>query len=47
MIIIGIWATSRQHQQNGFATGIDPDQPAHTRSLIRINAVRYQFVYLL
>jgi hypothetical protein len=26
---------------------MDPDQPAHPRSLIRIHAVRYQFIYLL
>jgi hypothetical protein len=26
---------------------MDPDQPAHPRSLIRIHAVRYQFLYLL
>jgi hypothetical protein len=26
---------------------MDPDQPAHSRSLIRIHAVRYQFLYLL
>jgi hypothetical protein len=25
---------------NGFATSMDPDQPAHPRSLIRIHAVR-------
>jgi hypothetical protein len=42
-----IWAVSRQNQHNGFATSMDPDQPAHPRSLIRIHAVRYQFLYLL
>jgi hypothetical protein len=26
---------------------MDPDQPAYPRSLIRIHAVRYQFLYLL
>jgi hypothetical protein len=26
---------------------MDPDQPAHLRSLIRIHAVRYQFLYVL
>jgi hypothetical protein len=26
---------------------MDPDQPAHPRSLIRIHVVRYQFLYLL
>jgi hypothetical protein len=26
---------------------MDPDQPAHRRSLIRVHAVRYQFLYLL
>jgi hypothetical protein len=25
---------------------MDPDQPAHPRSLIRIHAVRYQLLYL-
>jgi hypothetical protein len=33
-------------QHNGFATSMDPDQPAHPRSLIKIHAVRYQFLYL-
>jgi hypothetical protein len=42
-----IWASSRQNQHNGFPTSIDPDQPEHPRSLIRIHAVRYQFLYLL
>jgi hypothetical protein len=42
-----IWAVSQQNQHNGFATSMDPDQPAHPRSLIRIHAVRYQFLYLL
>jgi hypothetical protein len=27
------------YQQNGFTTSMDPDQPAPTRSLIRIHAV--------
>jgi hypothetical protein len=27
---------------NAFATSMDPDQPAHPRSLIRIHAVRLQ-----
>jgi hypothetical protein len=26
---------------------MDPDQPVHPRSLIRIHAVRYQILYLL
>jgi hypothetical protein len=42
-----IWAVSRQNQHNGFATSMDPDQPVLRRSLIRIHAVRYQFLYLL
>jgi hypothetical protein len=37
-----IWAASRQNQHNGSATSMDPDQPAHPRSLIRIHAVRLQ-----
>jgi hypothetical protein len=41
------WAASWQHQHSGFATSMDPDQPAHPRSLIRIHDVRYQFLYLL
>jgi hypothetical protein len=40
-------AASRQNQHNGFATSMDPDQPAHPRSLISIHAVRYQFLFLL
>jgi hypothetical protein len=32
----------RQNQHNGFATSMDPDQPAHPRSLIRIHDVRLQ-----
>jgi hypothetical protein len=35
-----IWAASWQNQHNGFATRMDPDQPARPRSLIRIHAVR-------
>jgi hypothetical protein len=35
-----IWAASRQNQHSAFATSMDPDQPAHPRSLIRIHAVR-------
>jgi hypothetical protein len=42
-----IWAAPWQNQPNGFATSMDPDQPAHPCSLIRIHAVRYQFLYLL
>jgi hypothetical protein len=34
------WAVSRQNQHHGFATSMYPDQPAHPRSLIRIDAVR-------
>jgi hypothetical protein len=34
------YAMSRQNQHNGFATGMDPEQPAHPHSLIRIHAVR-------
>jgi hypothetical protein len=30
------------NQHNGFATSMDPDQPAHSRSLIRIHDVRLQ-----
>jgi hypothetical protein len=29
-------------QHKGFATSMDPDQPAHPHSLIRIHAVRLQ-----
>jgi hypothetical protein len=35
-----------KNQHSAFATSMDPDQPAHLRSLIRIHAVRYQFFYL-
>jgi hypothetical protein len=35
-----IWAVPWQNQHNGFATSMDPDQPAYPRSLIRIHAVR-------
>jgi hypothetical protein len=31
-----------KNQHNGFATSMDPDQPAHPPSLIRIHAVRLQ-----
>jgi hypothetical protein len=34
-----IWAASQQNQRNAFATSMDPDQPVHQRSLIRIHAV--------
>jgi hypothetical protein len=33
------WAVPWQNQQNGFATSMDPEQPAHQRSLIRNHAV--------
>jgi hypothetical protein len=33
------WAASRQNQHSAFATNMDPDQPVHPRSLIRIHAV--------
>jgi hypothetical protein len=36
------WAASWQNQHSAFATSMDPDQPAHPRSLIRIHAVRLQ-----
>jgi hypothetical protein len=36
------WAASRQNQHNGFATSMDPDQPVHPRSLIRIHAYTVQ-----
>jgi hypothetical protein len=36
-----------KNQHIGFATSMDPDQPTHPRSLIRIPAVRYQFLYVL
>jgi hypothetical protein len=35
-------AASRQNQHNAFATSMNPDQPAHPCSLIRIHAVRLQ-----
>jgi hypothetical protein len=34
------WAASWQNQHSAFATSMDPVQPAHPRSLIRIHAVR-------
>jgi hypothetical protein len=34
-----IWAASWQKQHSAFATSMDPDQPVHPRSLIRIHAV--------
>jgi hypothetical protein len=34
------WATSWQNQHSGVATSMDPDQPAHPRSLVRIHAFR-------
>jgi hypothetical protein len=37
-----IYNISRHNQHNGFATSMDPDQPAHPRSLIRIYGVRLQ-----
>jgi hypothetical protein len=40
-------SVSRQNQHSGFATSMDPDLPAHPHSLIKIHAVRYQFLYLL
>jgi hypothetical protein len=42
-----IWASPWKNQHNGFASSMDSDQPAHPRSLIRIHAVRYQFLYFL
>jgi hypothetical protein len=36
------WPMSWQNQHNGFATSMDPEQPAHPSSLIRIHAVRLQ-----
>jgi hypothetical protein len=42
IVLNTIWATSRQNQHSVFATSMDPDQPAHLRSLIRIHAVRLQ-----
>jgi hypothetical protein len=42
-----IWAAPWQNQHNAFATSMDPDQPAHLRSLIGVHAIRYQFPYLL
>jgi hypothetical protein len=40
------WAASWQNQHSSFATSMNPDQSVHPRSLIRIHAVRYQFLYL-
>jgi hypothetical protein len=37
----------RHDKTNTFATIMDPDQPALPRILIKIHAVRYQFLYLL
>jgi hypothetical protein len=39
------WAVSRQNQHNGFAISMDPEQPAHPHSLIRIHAVRLQTLF--
>jgi hypothetical protein len=39
-LIENIFAASWQNQHNGFANSMDPDQPTHPRSLIRIHAVR-------
>jgi hypothetical protein len=36
------WAASWQNQHSGLATSMNPDQPVHPRSLIRIHAVRLQ-----
>jgi hypothetical protein len=36
-VCVNKWAASRH---SAFATSMDPDQPAHPRSLIRIHAVR-------
>jgi hypothetical protein len=46
-LCINKWAASRQNQHSAFATSMASDQPAHPRSLTRIHAVRYQFLYLL
>jgi hypothetical protein len=43
---MNIWAVSWQNQHNGFVTSMNPDQPANPRSLIRIHAEGYQFLYL-
>jgi hypothetical protein len=40
IITWSIWVASRQNQHSVFATSMDPDQPAHPCSLIRIHAVR-------
>jgi hypothetical protein len=34
------WAASQQNQHNGFVTSMDPDQPTHPRSLVRIHTLR-------
>jgi hypothetical protein len=34
-----------KNKHNGFATSMDPYQPAHPRSLITIHAVRYKPYY--
>jgi hypothetical protein len=39
-----LWAVSWQNQRNAFANSMDPDQPTHPRSLIRIHAVRLQTI---
>jgi hypothetical protein len=44
--LFNILAASQQNQHNGFATSMDPDQPAHLRSLIRTYAVRLQTHYV-
>jgi hypothetical protein len=36
--------TEPRHDKTNIATSMDPDQLAPPRSLIRIHAVRYQFI---
>jgi len=37
-----IWAAPWENQHSVFATSMDPDQPGHPRSLVRIHAVHFQ-----
>jgi hypothetical protein len=42
VILSNIWAATGQNKHCAFSTSMNPDQPAHPRSLIRIPAVRLQ-----
>ena len=46
LIIVHIWATSWQNQQNECAPSEDSDQPGHPPSLIRVFAVRMKKLWV-